>query len=178
MWRDALADLGNVFDAEGNMKEGEAYKMAMEITAWNDWKAEYAFKDIDYTEFDKEANAILNEVRAGKRPYSDYLKFVDVNADWGIDSRLFDKVFNGSRAVKYYMSRMLQSSIKGLIKTKSAFIKDFHGMLWKANPDGTIMPSDIFAIGKSTDVKNERFKRENDLKSGINPKDFTDNFAM
>lgn len=106
MWRDALTDLGNIFDAEGNLKEGEAYKMASEIQAWNDFKQQYAFSDIDYTEFDNECQKIIDEVNAGKRPYSDYLRFVDMNSEWGIDTRLFDKVFKGNTAIKYYLSRM------------------------------------------------------------------------
>lgn len=176
MWRDALTDLGNIFDAEGNLKEGEAYKMASEIQAWNDFKRSYASSDIDYTEFDNECQKIIDEVNAGKRPYSDYLRFVDMNSEWGIDSRLFDRVFKGNAAIKHYLSRMWQNSMKNLIKTKSAFIKDFHGVLWRANPDGTIQPSDMFALGKLADANNEAIRRR--TKSDIDPREFNEHFHM
>lgn len=176
MWRDALTDLGNIFDAEGNLKEGEAYKMAEEIQAWNDFKRSFASSDIDYTEFDNECQKIIDEVNAGKRPYSDYLRFVDMNSEWGIDSRLFDRVFKGDTAIKHYLSRMWQNSMKNLIKTKSAFIKDFHGVLWRANPDGSIQPSDMFALGKLADVNNEAIRSI--AKSDIDPREFKKYFHM
>lgn len=45
MWKDALQDLCNPFDQEGNLKEGDELQTALEIQSWNNWLA----KQTDYS---------------------------------------------------------------------------------------------------------------------------------
>ena len=60
MWKDALQDLGNPFDQEGNLKEGDELQTALEIQSWNNWLSKQTDYSTDFEEFDKEYKNIKN----------------------------------------------------------------------------------------------------------------------
>nr|UVM91798.1 MAG: hypothetical protein [Bacteriophage sp.] len=60
MWKDALQDLGNPFDQEGNLKEGDELQTALEIQSWNNWLAKQTDYSTDFDEFDKEYQNVVD----------------------------------------------------------------------------------------------------------------------
>lgn len=180
-WRDALADFGNPFNADGTRKTGEALTAALELQGWNHWVQERNFREVDLVGFDEECDKILAEVRAGKRPFSDYTRFIECNSELGIDPFYFEKAFKGNRAIKDWVAQLWNQSAKRVIKTKNLFIKDFSGVIWSSLPDGSIGTTDIFTTCRQADLIQERKRRALDaagIKSGINPEDFKEVFSI
>lgn len=174
MWKDALQDLGNPFDMEGNQKQGEELQIALEIQAWNNWLSKNTQYNTNVDAFDADYQKICQEVIDGKRPDSDRIKFLDVNSEWGIDPRLIESVFGNNPSAKDYVSRMFLNSIKRTIKSKSQFEKDFHGRMFKQDAFGNLTPSDMFFYARRADIQNNASA----AKSGVDPDAFKLAFHM
>ena len=174
MWRDALQDLGNPFDMYGNRKSGEELQTALEIQAWNNWLQERTLYDVNYDAFDEEYQKIVDDINAGKKTYNDLCKFVEANSEYGLNPEFLDYVFKGNQSQKDYVTRMFQSSIKKLIKTKNGYIKDFSDVIFNYNPDGSVSIPDMWGYQRLGDIKNN----QNAVSSGISKEEFERNFSV
>ena len=174
MWRDALQDLGNPFDMYGNRKSGEELQTALEIQAWNNWLQERTLYDVNYDAFDEEYQKIVDDINAGKKTYNDLCRFVEANSEYGLNPEFLDYVFKGNQTKKDYVTRMFQSSIKKLIKTKNGYIKDFSDVIFNYNPDGSVSIPDMWGYQRLGDIKNN----QNAVSSGISKEEFERNFSV
>lgn len=174
MWRDALQDLGNPFDMYGNRKSGEELQTALEIQAWNNWLQERTLYDVNYDAFDEEYQKIVDDINAGKKTYNDLCRFVEANSEYGLNPEFLDYVFKGNQSQKDYVTRMFQSSIKKLIKTKNGYIKDFSDVIFNYNPDGSVSIPDMWGYQRLGDIKNN----QNAVSSGISKEEFERNFSV
>lgn len=174
MWRDALQDLGNPFDMYGNRKSGEELQTALEIQAWNNWLQERTLYDVNYDAFDEEYQNIVDDINAGKKTYNDLCRFVEANSEYGLNPEFLDYVFKGSQVKKDYVTKMFQSSIKKLIKTKDGYVKDFSDVMFNYNPDGSVSIPDMWGYQRLGDIKNN----QNAVSSGINKEEFERNFSV
>ena len=174
MWRDALQDLGNPFDMYGNRKSGEELQTALEIQAWNNWLQERTIYDVNYDAFDEEYQNIVDDIKAGKKTYNDLCRFVEANSEYGLNPEFLDYVFKGSQVKKDYVTKMFQSSIKKLIKTKDGYVKDFSDVMFNYNPDGSVSIPDMWGYQRLGDIKNN----QNAVSSGISKEEFERNFSV
>lgn len=174
MWRDALQDLGNPFDMYGNRKSGEELQTALEIQAWNNWLQERTLYDVNYDAFDEEYQKIVDDINAGKKTYNDLCRFVEANSEYGLNPEFLDYVFKGNQTKKDYVTRMFQSSIKKLIKTKNGYIKDFSDVIFNYNPDGSVSIPDMWGYQRLGDIKNN----QNAVSGGISKEEFERNFSV
>ena len=174
MWRDALQDLGNPFDMYGNRKSGEELQTALEIQAWNNWLQERTLYDVNYDAFDEEYQNIVDDIKAGKKTYNDLCRFVEANSEYGLNPEFLDYVFKGSQVKKDYVTKMFQSSIKKLIKTKDGYVKDFSDVIFNYNPDGSVSIPDIWGYQRLGDIKNNQKASS----SGISKEEFERNFSV
>lgn len=174
MWRDALQDLGNPFDMYGNRKSGEELQTALEIQAWNNWLQERTIYDVNYDAFDEEYQNIVDDIKAGKKTYNDLCRFVEANSEYGLNPEFLDYVFKGSQVKKDYVTKMFQSSIKKLIKTKDGYVKDFSDVIFNYNPDGSVSIPDMWGYQRLGDIKNNQKASS----SGISKEEFERNFSV
>ena len=174
MWRDALQDLGNPFDMYGNRKSGEELQTALEIQAWNNWLQERTLYDVNYDAFDEEYQNIVDDIKAGKKTYNDLCRFVEANSEYGLNPEFLDYVFKGSQVKKDYVTKMFQSSIKKLIKTKDGYVKDFSDVMFNYNPDGSVSIPDMWGYQRLGDIKNNQKASS----SGISKEEFERNFSV
>ena len=174
MWRDALQDLGNPFDMYGNRKSGEELQTALEIQAWNNWLQERTLYDVNYDAFDEEYQNIVDDIKAGKKTYNDLCRFVEANSEYGLNPEFLDYVFKGSQVKKDYVTKMFQSSIKKLIKTKDGYVKDFSDVIFNYNPDGSVSIPDMWGYQRLGDIKNN----QKAASSGISKEEFERNFSV
>lgn len=174
MWRDALQDLGNPFDMYGNRKSGEELQTALEIQAWNNWLQEQTLYDVDYDAFDEEYQKIVDDINAGKKTYNDLCRFVEANSEYGLNPEFLDYVFKGNQTQKDYVTKMFQSSIKKLIKTKNGYVKDFSDVIFNYNPDGSVSIPNMWGYQRLGDIKNN----QSAVSSGIDVEEFERNFDV
>lgn len=174
MWRDALQDLGNPFDMYGNRKSGEELQTALEIQAWNNWLQEQTLYDVDYDAFDEEYQKIVDDINAGKKTYNDLCRFVEANSEYGLNPEFLDYVFKGNQTQKDYVTKMFQSSIKKLIKTKNGYVKDFSDVIFNYNPDGSVSIPNMWGYQRLGDIKNN----QSAVSSGIDVEEFKRNFDV
>lgn len=174
MWRDALQDLGNPFDMYGNRKSGEDLQTALEIQAWNNWLQEQTLYDVDYDAFDEEYQNIVDDINAGKKTYNDLCRFVEANSEYGLNPEFLEYVFKGNQTQKDYVTKMFQSSIKKLIKTKNGYIKDFSDVIFNYNPDGSVSIPNMWGYQRLGDIKNN----QSAVSSGVDVEEFKRNFDV
>lgn len=174
MWRDALQDLGNPFDMYGNRKSGEELQTALEIQAWNNWLQEQTLYDVNYDAFDEEYQKIVDDINAGKKTYNDLCRFVEANSEYGLNPEFLDYVFKGNQTKKDYVTKMFQSSIKKLIKTKNGYIKDFSDVIFNYNTDGSVSIPDMWGYQRLGDIKNN----QSAVSSGVDVEEFRRNFSV
>lgn len=174
MWRDALQDLGNPFDMYGNRKSGEDLQAALEIQAWNNWLQEQTLYDVDYDAFDEEYQNIVDDINAGKKTYNDLCRFVEANSEYGLNPEFLEYVFKGNQTQKDYVTKMFQSSIKKLIKTKNGYIKDFSDVIFNYNPDGSVSIPNMWGYQRLGDIKNN----QSAVSSGVDVEEFKRNFDV
>lgn len=174
MWKDALQDLGNPFDQEGNLKEGDELKTALEIQSWNNWLAKQTNYSTDFEEFDKEYQNIVDQIKAGEKTTQDLYKFIDANSEYGINPEYLEYIFGKNKSAKESLQRMFQNSMKRLIKTKNGFVKDFSNVIFSEQPDGTVKIPDMWFYSRSADIKNN----EENNATGIDPEEFRDAFDI
>lgn len=174
MWRDSLQDLGNPFDMYGNRKSGEELQTALEIQAWNNWLQEQTLYDVDYDAFDEEYQKIVDDINAGKKTYNDLCRFVEANSEYGLNPEFLDYVFKGNQTQKDYVTKMFQSSIKKLIKTKNGYVKDFSDVIFNYNPDGSVSIPNMWGYQRLGDIKNN----QSAVSSGIDIEEFKRNFDV
>lgn len=174
MWKDALQDLGNPFDQEGNLKEGDELQTALEIQSWNNWLAKQTDYSTDFDEFDKEYQNIVDQIKAGEKTTQDLYKFIDANSEYGINPEYLEYIFGKNKSAKESLQRMFQNSMKRLIKTKNGFVKDFSNVIFSEQPDGTVKIPDMWFYSRSADIKNN----EENNATGIDPEEFIDAFDI
>lgn len=174
MWKDALQDLGNPFDQEGNLKEGDELQTALEIQSWNNWLAKQTDYSTDFEEFDKEYKNIVDQIKTGEKTAQDLYKFIDANSEYGINPEYLEYIFGKNKSAKESLQRMFQNSMKRLIKTKNGFVKDFSNVIFSEQTDGTVKIPDMWFYSRSADIKNNK---ENNA-TGIDPEEFRDAFDI
>ena len=174
MWKDALQDLGNPFDQEGNLKEGDELQTALEIQSWNNWLAKQTDYSTDFDEFDKEYQNIVDQIKAGEKTTQDLYKFIDANSEYGINPEYLEYIFGKNKSAKESLQRMFQNSMKRLIKTKNGFVKDFSNVIFSEQSDGTVKIPDMWFYSRSADIKNN----EENNATGIDPEEFKDAFDI
>lgn len=174
MWKYALQDLGNPFDQEGNLKEGDELQTALEIQSWNNWLAKQTDYSTDFEEFDKEYQNIVDQIKAGEKTTQDLYKFIDANSEYGINPEYLEYIFGKNKSAKESLQRMFQNSMKRLIKTKNGFVKDFSNVIFSEQPDGTVKIPDMWFYSRSADIKNN----EENNATGIDPEEFRDAFDI
>lgn len=174
MWKDALQDLGNPFDQEGNLKEGDELQTALEIQSWNNWLAKQTDYSTDFEEFDKEYQNIVDQIKTGEKTTHDLYKFIDANSEYGINPEYLEYIFGKNKSAKESLQRMFQNSMKRLIKTKNGFVKDFSNVIFSEQTDGTAKIPDMWFYSRSADIKNNK---ENNA-TGIDPEEFRDAFDI
>ena len=174
MWKDALQDLGNPFDQEGNLKEGDELQAALEIQSWNNWLAKQTDYSTDFDEFDKEYQNIVDQIKAGEKTTQDLYKFIDANSEYGINPEYLEYIFGKNKSAKESLQRMFQNSMKRLIKTKNGFVKDFSNVIFSEQSDGTVKIPDMWFYSRSADIKNN----EENNATGIDPEEFRDAFDI
>ena len=174
MWKDALQDLGNPFDQEGNLKEGDELQTALEIQSWNNWLAKQTDYSTDFEEFDKEYQNIVDQIKSGEKTTQDLYKFIDANSEYGINPEYLEYIFGKNKSAKESLQRMFQNSMKRLIKTKNGFVKDFSNVIFSEQTDGTVKIPDMWFYSRSADIKNN----EENNATGIDPEQFRDAFDI
>ena len=174
MWKDALQDLGNPFDQEGNLKEGEELQTALEIQSWNNWLSKQIDYSTDFDEFDKEYQNIVNQINKGEKTTQDLYKFIDANSEYGINPEYLEYIFGKNKSAKEILQRMFQNSMKRLIKTKNGFVKDFSNVIFSQQQDGTVKVPDMWFYSRAADIKNN----EENNATGIDPEDFRNAFDI
>lgn len=174
MWRDALQDLGNPFDMYGNRKSGEELQTALELQAWNNWLQEQTLYAVNYDAFDEEYQKIVDDINAGKKTYNDLSRFVEANSEYGLNPEFLDYVFKGNQTKKDYVTKMFQSSIKKLIKTKNGYIKDFSDVIFNYNPDGSVSIPNMWDYQRLGDIKNN----QSAASSGVDIEEFKRSFSV
>ena len=174
MWKDALQDLSNPFDQEGNLKEGDELQTALEIQSWNNWLAKQTDYSTDFEEFDKEYQNIVDQIKDGEKTTQDLYKFIDANSEYGINPEYLEYIFGKNKSAKESLQRMFQNSMKKLIKTKNGFVKDFSNVIFSEQPDGTVKVPDMWFYSRSADIKNN----EENNATGIDPEEFRDAFDI
>lgn len=174
MWKDALQDLGNPFDQEGNLKEGDELQTALEIQSWNNWLAKQTDYSTDFEEFDKEYQNIVDQIKSGEKTTQDLYKFIDANSEYGINPEYLEYIFGKNKSAKESLQRMFQNSMKRLIKTKNGFVKDFSNVIFSEQIDGTVKIPDMWFYSRSADIKNN----EENNATGIDPEEFRDAFDI
>ena len=174
MWKDALQDLGNPFDQEGNLKEGEELQTALEIQSWNNWLSKQIDYSTDFDEFDKEYQNIVNQINKGEKTTQDLYKFIDANSEYGINPEYLEYIFGKNKSAKESLQRMFQNSMKRLIKTKNGFVKDFSNVIFSQQQDGTVKVPDMWFYSRAADIKNN----EENNATGIDPEDFRNAFDI
>lgn len=174
MWKDALQDLGNPFDQEGNLKEGDELQTALEIQSWNNWLAKQTDYSTDFDEFDKEYQNIVDQIKVGEKTTQDLYKFIDANSEYGINPEYLEYIFGKNKSAKESLQRMFQNSMKRLIKTKNGFVKDFSNVIFSEQSDGTVKIPDMWFYSRSADIKNN----EENNATGIDPEEFRDAFDI
>ena len=174
MWKDALQDLGNPFDQEGNLKEGEELQTALEIQSWNNWLSKQIDYSTDFEEFDKEYQNIVDQINKGEKTTQDLYKFIDANSEYGINPEYLEYIFGKNKSAKESLQRMFQSSMKKLIKTKNGFIKDFSNVIFSTQQDDTVKVPDMWFYSRAADIKNNQ---ENNA-TGIDPEEFRNAFDI
>lgn len=174
MWKDALQDLGNPFDQEGNLKEGEELQTALEIQSWNNWLSKQIDYSTDFDEFDKEYQNILDQINKGEKTAQDLYKFIDANSEYGINPEYLEYIFGKNKSAKESLQRMFQSSMKKLIKTKNGFIKDFSNVIFSTQQDDTVKVPDMWFYSRAADIKNN----EENNATGIDPEEFRSAFDI
>lgn len=174
MWKDALQDLGNPFDQEGNLKEGDELQTALEIQSWNNWLAKQTDYSTDFEEFDKEYQNIVDQIKSGEKTTQDLYKFIDANSEYGINPEYLEYIFGKNKSAKESLQRMFQNSMKRLIKTKNGFVKDFSNVIFSEQTDGTVKIPDMWFYSRSADIKNN----EENNATGIDPEEFRDAFDI
>lgn len=174
MWRDALQDLGNPFDMYGNRKSGEELQTALELQAWNNWLQEQTLYAVNYDAFDEEYQKIVDDINAGKKTYNDLSRFVEANSEYGLNPEFLDYVFKGNQTKKDYVTKMFQSSIKKLIKTKNGYIKDFSDVIFNYNPDGSVSIPNMWGYQRLGDIKNN----QSAASSGVDIEEFKRSFSV
>ena len=174
MWKDALQDLGNPFDQEGNLKEGDELQTALEIQSWNNWLAKQTDYSTDFEEFDKEYQNIVDQINKGEKTTYDLYKFIDANSEYGINPEYLDYIFGNNKPAKESLQRMFQNSMKKLIKTKNGFVKDFSNVIFSNQQDGTVKIPDMWFYSRAADIKNN----EENNATGIDPEEFRNAFDI
>lgn len=174
MWKDALQDLGNPFDQEGNLKEGDELQTALEIQSWNNWLAKQTDYSTDFEEFDKEYQNIVDQIKSGEKTTQDLYKFIDANSEYGINPEYLEYIFGKNKSAKESLQRMFQNSMKRLIKTNNGFVKDFSNVIFSEQTDGTVKIPDMWFYSRSADIKNN----EENNATGIDPEEFRDAFDI
>lgn len=174
MWKDALQDLGNPFDQEGNLKEGDELQTALEIQSWNNWLAKQTDYSTDFEEFDKEYQNIVDQIKTGEKTTQDLYRFIGANSEYGINPEYLEYIFGKNKSTKESLQRMFQNSMKRLIKTKNGFVKDFSNVIFSEQPDGTVKIPDMWFYSRSADIKNN----EENNATGIDPEEFRDAFDI
>lgn len=174
MWKDALQDLGNPFDQEGNLKEGEELQTALEIQSWNNWLSKQIDYSTDFEEFDKEYQNIVDQINKGEKTTQDLYKFIDANSEYGINTEYLEYIFGKNKSAKESLQRMFQSSMKKLIKTKNGFIKDFSNVIFSTQQDDTVKIPDMWFYSRAADIKNN----EENNATGIDPEEFRNSFDI
>lgn len=174
MWKDALQDLGNPFDQEGNLKQGDELQTALEIQSWNNWLAKQTDYSTDFEEFDKEYQNIVDQIKAGEKTTQDLYKFIYANSEYGINPEYLEYIFGKNNSAKESLQRMFQNSMKKLIKTKNGFVKDFSNVIFSEQPDGTVKVPDMWFYSRSADIKNN----EENNATGVDPEEFRDAFDI
>lgn len=174
MWKDALQDLGNPFDQEGNLKEGEELQTALEIQSWNNWLSKQIDYSTDFEEFDKEYQNIVDQINKGEKTTQDLYKFIDANSEYGINPEYLEYIFGKNKSAKESLQRMFQSSMKKLIKTKNGFIKDFSNVIFSTQQDDTVKVPDMWFYSRAADIKNN----EENNATGIDPEEFRNAFDI
>lgn len=174
MWKDALQDLGNPFDQEGNLKEGEELQTALEIQSWNNWLAKQTDYSTDFEEFDKEYQNIVDQINKGEKTTQDLYKFIDANSEYGINPEYLEYIFGNNKPAKESLQRMFQNSMKKLIKTKNGFVKDFSNVIFSNQQDGTVKIPDMWFYSRAADIKNN----EENNATGIDPEEFRNAFDI
>lgn len=174
MWKDALQDLGNPFDQEGNLKEGEELQTALEIQSWNNWLSKQIDYSTDFEEFDKEYQNIVDQISKGEKTTYDLYKFIDANSEYGINPEYLEYIFGKNKSAKESLQRMFQSSMKKLIKTKNGFIKDFSNVIFSTQQDDTVKVPDMWFYSRAADIKNN----EENNATGIDPEEFRNAFDI
>lgn len=174
MWKDALQDLGNPFDQEGNLKEGDELQTSLEIQSWNNWLAKQTDYSTDFDEFDKEYQNIVDQIKSGEKTTQDLYKFIDANSEYGINPEYLEYIFGKNKSAKESLQRMFQNSMKRLIKTKNGFVKDFSNVIFSEQSDGTVKIPDMWFYSRSADIKNN----EENNATGIDPEEFRDAFDI
>lgn len=174
MWKDALQDLGNPFDQEGNLKEGDELQTALEIQSWNNWLAKQTDYSTDFEEFDKEYQNIVDQINKGEKTTYDLYKFIDANSEYGINPEYLEYIFGNNKPAKESLQRMFQNSMKKLIKTKNGFVKDFSNVIFSNQQDGTVKIPDMWFYSRAADIKNN----EENNATGIDPEEFRNAFDI
>lgn len=174
MWKDALQDLGNPFDQEGNLKEGEELQTALEIQSWNNWLAKQTDYSTDFEQFDKEYQNIVDQINSGEKTTQDLYRFIDANSEYGINPEYLEHIFGNNKSAKESLQRMFQNSMKKLIKTKNGFVKDFSNVIFSTLQDGSLTVPDMWFYSRAADVKNN----EENNATGIDPEEFRKAFDI
>lgn len=174
MWKDALQDLGNPFDQEGNLKEGEELQTALEIQSWNNWLAKQTDYSTDFEQFDKEYQNIVDQINSGEKTTQDLYRFIDANSEYGINPEYLEYIFGNNKSAKESLQRMFQNSMKKLIKTKNGFVKDFSNVIFSTLQDGSLTVPDMWFYSRAADVKNN----EENNATGIDPEEFRKAFDI
>lgn len=168
MWRDALQDLGNPFDREGNRKSDEELQIALELQAWNGWLSEQTSYNINFDAYDAEYQNIVNAINRREKTYTDLNRFIEANSEWSINPEFLEWIFGNNHVHKDYVVRLFQSSMKKLVKTKNGYVKDFSDIIFKTNPDGTVSVPDVWGYSRLADIKNNAYANQ----TGVDPQLF------
>ena len=115
--KEEAEQLSNPFYPNGERKEDDKYRMAIELRSFNQWVSDQTDYDQDNTAFVQELNAITDPVKRDQ--------FIRLNSTVTINPLLFEEALMHKKHGDYSVLKYLQSGLLTLTKDNRSITKDF-----------------------------------------------------
>lgn len=115
--KEEAEQLSNPFYPNGERKEDDKYRMAIELRSFNQWVSDQTDYDQDNTAFVQELNAITDPVKRDQ--------FIRLNSTVSINPLLFEEALMSKKSGDYSVLKYLQSGLLTLTKDNRSISKDF-----------------------------------------------------
>lgn len=115
--KEEAEQLSNPFYPNGEKKDDDKYRMAIELRSFNQWVSDQTDYDQDNAAFIQELNAITDPVKRDQ--------FIRLNSTVAINPLLFEEALMHKKHGDYSVLKYLQSGLLTLTKDNKSITKDF-----------------------------------------------------